>query len=443
MKDRVIPACAAVLLGLIPTMAAAQAQAEAPKPYGRIAFYSNTSRFDVNGVADPTVIGELITQLTYRAPDVDTDGFDFGVDLRHSGYVTAGRDARLSIYDGFVGARMAGGTMRVRAGYMWINDLGALGSVAGGLFEVRQTLNPSGGGRFRAGVFGGFEPKFYDIGVVNSVRKMGGYVAYDGTRARRHVLGYVRVRNSSLTERSVVSTTNYLPIGSKVFVYQAAEYDLTGPGGQGSGGLTYFFASGRVSPVERVELQGTFNRGRSIDSRAIIDDQLNGRPIATGALEGLRYESTGGRVYVEVVRGVRVHAGYARDRTNREDVPSGRLDVGVFASNLARTGFDVTVSDSRMNRSTGRYDSWYVSVGHSVGRTVYLSGDYTSSLSVVNFTGADGEILIDTRPRTTRISGSGIVNVGRSTALLFTVERTADQGRSDLRLLAGASYRLR
>ena len=51
------------------------------------------------------------------------------------------------------------------------------------------------------------------------------------------------IRNQGVTERNVLSTTNFLPFGREFFLYQAAEYDLTGPGGIGSGGLAYFFIS--------------------------------------------------------------------------------------------------------------------------------------------------------------------------------------------------------
>ena len=75
--------------------------------------------------------------------------------------------------------------------------------------------------------------------MSTGVSKYGAYVALDGDAARRHVLSFVTLRDSGLTERSVILFNNYLPLGRKFFLYQAAEYDLLGPAGQGSGHLTY------------------------------------------------------------------------------------------------------------------------------------------------------------------------------------------------------------
>ena len=107
------------------------------------------------------------------------------------------------------------------------------------------------------------------------------------------------VRHGSLTERSVVTDANFLPIGRKLFVYQAAEFDLQPPAGTAKQGLTYFYSNTRVNPANRVELQGNYNRGRSIDARSLGSDVINGRPITQSAVDGLLYESIGGRVTVE------------------------------------------------------------------------------------------------------------------------------------------------
>ena len=423
--------------------APARAQSFSERPYGRVSFYTTSTRYQVSGLPAPTVLSEFITTVTFRAPDTDTDGLDYGLDLRQAGYAAEGRPARVSIYDGWVGARLRGGAMRARVGHMWLNDLGALGSVAGALVELRRESDAKAGTRLRVGVFGGLEPKVYELGYASRVRKMGAYVAYDGKGAERHVVGYVNVRDQNLTERSVLTFTNYLPVQGRFFLYQAAEYDLSGPGGMGRGGLTYFFANARVTATSRLELQGLYNRGRSIDTRGIVEAQLSGQTVATSSLEGLLYESTGGRAYLEVARGVRLQAGYSRDKTNRDDTASGRVNFGVSISNLAGSGFDVTATDSRMNRPSGRYDSLYVSVGRSAGRRVYLSGDYSSSLSVIRATGQIDPIQVDLRPRLNRFSGSAVITVGRTTTLLVQAERTADQATSQVRVMAGISYRFR
>ena len=86
---------------------------------------------------------------------------------------------------------------------------------------------------------------------------------------------------------------------------------------------------------------------------------------------------------------------------------------------------DVAASDSLIDRTTGSYHSRYVSVGRQFGRGVYASGDYSTSLSVVRYSRSDG-IVVETRPHTTRFSGTATVSVGRSVSLMATVDRTSD-----------------
>ena len=71
--------------------------------------------------------------------------------------------------------------------------------------------------------FGGLEPRSYEAGYVRDVKRYGGYAAFDASTLRRHVLGYVMVKDAQLTERSVLTSTNYIPVGSRVFVYQALD----------------------------------------------------------------------------------------------------------------------------------------------------------------------------------------------------------------------------
>ncbi len=179
------------------------------------------------------------------------------------------------------------------------------------------------------------------------------------------------MRDASLTERSVLTTTNFIPIGRKVFVYQAAEYDVQAPAGQGRKGLSYFFGNARITPNDRVEFQASYNRGRSVDARSLSEDVLAGRAVTQQSIEGLLYESIGGRATVEVVHRVRVYAGYSRDKNNRDAEATGRTLVGAYASNVAHSGFDVTASDNLMERPQGQsYHSRYVSVGRQLGRGV-------------------------------------------------------------------------
>ena len=430
-----------VCLGLArPGSAQRFGTSSAPRPSGRVSFFTNVSQTDVDGVAS-SGFGEFTTSITYRLPELDTDGLDYGLDFRHSGYISTAIPRRVSIYEGFVGGRMAGGAVRVRVGHMWLNDLGSLGSTAGAMVEVRQpSTKTSGIGRLRVGGFYGLEPNVLDTGYAADVKKFGGYLAFDGEHARRNVVGFVTIRDGSLTERSVLTTTNFVPVAQKFFLYQAAEYDLQAPAGQGQQGLSYFYTNARVSATSRVDVQGIYSRGRSIDTRSLTQDVLNGRPLGQSAIAGLLYESVGGRATVEVVRRVRVYAGYSRDKTNREDAATGRTLIGGYAGNILNSGFDVSASESLNEGPSRRYHSRYVSVGRQVGRSLYVSGDYSTSLSVIHFSRSDG-ILIEQRPQTTRVSGTGVLNLRRAISVLMTLDRTVDLQARELRLLVGMTYR--
>jgi hypothetical protein len=325
---------------------------------------------------------------------------------------------------------------------MWLNDLGGLGSLAGGVVEFKQSPSTGGIGRLRVGAFGGVEPTTYEFGYVEGIRKFGGYATLEGSGGRRHVVGYVRQTHSQLIERSVVTASNFVPVRSKLFVYQASEYDLTGPAGQGHGGLSYFFVNANASATSRLDLQALYHRGRSIDTRSITDDVLAGRPLREGALDGLLYESAGGRVTVRALPDLRLSAGYSRDKNNRDSAATRRITLGGSAGNVAASGVDATVSFSRIQRPTGEYDSLYFSVGRQIGRAVYLSGDYSTSVSILRFTRSDG-IVIETRPETRQLSVSSVVTLSRQVSLSCTIDRTRDDSSSDLRILAGLTYRIR
>jgi hypothetical protein len=106
------------------------------------------------------------------------------------------------------------------------------------------------------------------------------------------------------------------------------------------------------------------------------------------------------------------------------------------------SGIDATVSLSRYDRGApGSFDSWYVSIGRSVTSRFYLSGDYTSSLSIARFTSGSG-IVVETRPQTNRYSGSAVIMLTRLASVLLTLEYTDDDTYTETRLLAGMSYRI-
>ena len=424
------------------TQAAAPGGVRHRRGWGRVAVHTNAWRFDAEG-RDTSTLNEVITSASYRVVDREDDGVEFGVDVRHSGFTAGERPSRVSIYEGFVGARLRDGALNVRAGHLWLNDLGSLGAVAGAQIEVGQrATGTTRWGRLRAGLFGGGEPRLYRAGYESNIRKLGGYALLHDGGSRRHVVGLVQVRNGSLTERSVLVTTNAFPIGSKAFVYQAAEYDLERPAGEADPGLTYAFGTLRVSPSRRLDLQATVSRGRSVDVRGLGQDVLAGRPVAQRNVEGLRYQSVGGRATVEVLTGIRAYAGYTRDTDNRGEPATHRWLFGGYAADVLRTGLDLTASDSMNRRPSGTSHARYLSVGRSFGRRAYVTMDYSTSLVVLSFTRNDG-LLIESRPRTRRIGASTVVTLTRAVSLLATVDRTTDGSVRDLRLTTGLTYRLR
>lgn len=419
--------------------APAGAPASIPR-WARVSFYANVAT-TMGADGSSSSFSELVTNVAAQSVQHAGNGFEYGLDARFGAYPsTDDRDPRTSVYDAFVAQRLMDGRVLVKAGQMWLNDLGGLGSVGGALVEVRQSADTTRL-RWRAGGFGGVEPEIMDVGYVSGVKKFGGYFALEGNGAQRSVVGYINVRNEDLTERSVLSFTNYIPVQQSVFIYQAAEVDLTGPGGEGSGGLTYFFVNARVAPVKRADIQATYHRGRSIDARSITDDLLNGRPVPAKTLDGFLYESVGARLTVEVARGFRLFAGYGQDKNDRDADAMDRLSFGVYTSNLFGTGIDVNVTDYRYQRgSASSYDSWYVSAGRSFGSRLYLSGEYTTSLSVLRHARDDG-FVVESRPQTDRFGASANIYLSRTFSLLVVADYTRDEGVKETRLLSGLSVR--
>lgn len=415
---------------LVATLITFTASAQTGGGSGRLTFFGSFQRatFDDGSKRD---FSELSASVTFRSRLAEeSDGLEYAIDLRETAYPSSeGRSPRTRLYDAWGGGRTANGRLSFRAGQMWLHDFGALGSIGGVMAEYR--IRETAAGRVRLGVFGGAEPKSFDTGYAPNVKKGGAWIAFDGNRTRRHVLGYVTTRNSGLTERSVITTTNFLPVGKKFFVYQLAEYDLQGPGGAGKGGLNYFFANARYTPTRVVELLATVHRGRSIDARTITEDILNGRAVDQKSLDGFLFQSAGGRVTVEVLPNVRVHAGYASDRHNRDDQSFGRISAGIWASNLAGSGFDVTLSDNRSDRPGGSYDAWYASLGRGFGSRLYLTVDYATSLAIVRV--IDNGATIEQRPQSKRYGLHGVGNLTRMFSIITTLEQLRDDSSTDRR----------
>lgn len=417
----------------------ATAQAPTRPAWGRVSFFSNAS--STANETGSNSLNELIGTATFESPTGDNVNYEYRADLRFAGYPNSGdRTRRVSIYDAYVGARLRNGTVGIRAGQMWLNELGGLGAVGGGLFELGQP-HLEKRGRWRAAVFGGLEPKVLEAGYASNIFKAGAFAAFDGAGLRRHVVGFVTLRNQGMTERSVIVVNNLLPLGKKLFVYQAAEYDVKSAGISSPGSLTYFFGNGRYTANRYIEVQGSYHRGRSVDSRTIVRDQLDGRAIDPRLVDGLRFESANGRVTVTIRNGVRVYAGYGRDRNNHDESASNRYTYGLFASNVVGSGVDITGSSSRMQRPGGNaYNSWYVSLGRSFTRRLYVSGDYGSSLSVLRFVTASG-FVIENRPQTRRTAFSGVFNMNHGASVVATAERLTEGPTTQTRLMSGITYR--
>jgi hypothetical protein len=414
----------------------------APSPDARVSVYVTSAQRTPEAGGAATDV-QIATAVTFKTPAVDAPGLDVGLDLRQTTYAGVERPQRVSFYNAYVGARLGDrGQFRVRAGHFWLPDLGTAGSLAGGLTEY--TSAPSGAPhRMTVAAFAGAEPLGYESGYVPRVRKYGGYASVESGYLRRHVVGFVNVAQGGITQRSMLTVANYLPVGKSFFAYQSLEYDVRGPAdGAATSGLAYFLLNARQSAGPRVELQGTYNRGRSLDARRLADDVLNGRAITPSDVDGLRYESARGRVSVTVAPRVKVSVSYARDRNNRDDATTGRVTVNGHATNLLGSGLDLSVSDARIDRPTGPYHSRYVSIGRPVGRSVYVSGDYSTSLATVHFMRRDG-IVIETHPWSRRFSGSLSATLSRQLSLVTVVDFTKDADMRDLRVMTGLTYRVR
>jgi hypothetical protein len=403
----------------------------------RIAFYAQG--INTKDIGGSSTYSELVTQFSLNSPFNSVD-WDYGIDFRAAGYPGAeARASRVSVYNAFVGRQI--GSFGVRAGQIWLNELGSLGSIGGGAFQYK--IRKSETNQIRFGAFGGLEPEILDAAYASGVKKFGAYAAVDADQGRNHVIGYVNINNSGLTERSVIVFTNYLPIEKKLYVYQSAEVDLVGPGGTGSGGMNYFFINGRYTTASNnVNVFATYHHGRSIDARSITDDVLNGRPVDPARLNGLLFESFDFRVMTKVIGSFQVFGSYGQDRNNREEQANQRITFGFFTGSIGNTGIDLHFSGNHITPPAGTaYDYWDVSAGKTVGDKVYVSGEYASSVSLVSVSNSNG-IILEPGPRATLYGGSALVNVSRAMGLLFTLEHSSDQNYTETRFLGGITYRL-
>lgn len=406
---------------------------------GRFSVFAQAARRSLSGFGNDT-LSEIIGTFSLRSAARESGGFEYALDTRFAGYPSAeDRSERASVYEAWAGWRSAGGSLGVRAGQLWLYELGALGSVAGAAAEARL-LHNQGWGTLKAGIYGGLEPKVLEFGYVDGVSKFGGYLSLENRSGRRHLLGYANVRNHGQTERSVLLFSNYVPVNNTFFLYQAAEYDLQGPGGRGGAKLSYFFTNARFSPVREVELQAVYHRGVSVDSRLIADSLREGRAVSEAQVEGFLFESVGGRLTLRPWRSFQLFAGYARDKTREEDEKRDRWTFGIFSPDLLGSGFDLTVSDTRFKTASGETsDAWYVSLGRDLGRAVYLEAFYRSSVAFLRMSRSG--VVVDRRPYSHLFGLSSVIRLGRRASLLVTVERTDEDALDETRVLSGLSFR--
>jgi hypothetical protein len=428
------------LLGLSLTLAlgvATPAEAQAIPADGRFALFTNFSTRE-RADGEKSNFTEVIAMFSISG-DQPGGIFEYAFDGRVATYPSAERDERVSIYEAFVGLHTKDRRWNLRLGQMWLGELGGLASI-GGIFGEFRLPNLTSIGRWRFGIFAGLELAPYELEYLDQIQKGGVYAALDGDHGRQHILGYVRIRNHGLTERSVVIFNNFIPFGRSVTLYQALQYDTEGPAGLGESDLSYLFANLRWRISKIFEIQGTYHRGQSVDARTITDDVINGRPVNPAKLDGLLFESARARLMVRPLRWLNVWAGYASDRNNRGDAASNRLQLGVSGRRLFGIPLDVTIASSQTDRGEDSYDSLWASIGYAIGPKVYLSLDYNDTLSVYHLGNGDGG-TIEVRPNSQRLSLSGNININRTFSLLLTLEHTDHSDFTETRALTGLIIR--
>jgi hypothetical protein len=430
---------AATLLALAMTVVATSvATGQVVPARGRFSLYGSWSQRDSRD-GSTSDLTEVIASVSLQPDSGSESLLDYSLDLRVAEYPGSEREQRISIYEAFVGLHSRDDRWSARVGQLWVRELGGLGSI-GGLHGEYRLPTVTALGSFRVGLVAGLEPERYDTGFVEDIRKAGVYAALDGSHGRRHVLGYVTIRNTDLTERSVVVFNNSIPVADKVNVYQTLEYDTKGPGGLGGTELTYFFANVRYSPARLVDIQGTYHRGRSIDARSITQDQLDGRPVSPESLEGLLFESARLRITVRPTRRLSLWASAGQDQNNHGDDTRDRLQAGVSARRVFGTPVDVTMSMSRTETGLDSYDSLSASIGTTLGSRAYLSLDYHQAVAIYHRADGQGG-TIEIRPDSNRYSLSCNLNLSRTLSLLMVAEALDSSDDDELRMLAGLVVR--
>src|SRR5512140_3874292 len=198
MKKNLRFSALALVLTFALALSAAPALAQSLPGWGRVSLFGMLQSVKYDDGTTRSV-SELSAGITIKSKTADDGGIEYGVDARGSTYPGTGRDSRSNVYEAWVGGRTKGGVFTLRLGQMYLTELGALGSF-GGLMAEAKIPGTTPLGRLRFGLFGGLEPRFFDIGFVSDVKKAGVWAALDGEVNRHHVLGWVILKKGSLTE---------------------------------------------------------------------------------------------------------------------------------------------------------------------------------------------------------------------------------------------------
>ncbi len=141
--------------------------AQARPAWGRIAFFGNGSSTTREG-GDSSSFSELIANVTFESAVGDQANYEYRADIRLAGYPgSAGRSRRVSVYDAYAGVRLLGGKLGIRGGQMWIRTSADSGRSAGRWWNSARAR--ASGGRWRAALFGGLEPRVMDVGYEDQV----------------------------------------------------------------------------------------------------------------------------------------------------------------------------------------------------------------------------------------------------------------------------------
>ncbi len=145
--------------------------------------------------------------------------------------------------------------------------------------------------------------------------------------------------------------------------------------------------------------------------RLIADNLREGRPVSEAQLEGFLFESIGGRLTLRPWRNFQLYVGYAQDRTRQEEEKRDRFSFGIYSPNILRSGFDVTVSDTRFKTAAGSTsNAWYFSLGRDLGRTLYLEAYYRSSVAFLRLSSLG--VVVDRRPYSHLYGLSSVIRLG-------------------------------